>query len=60
MRKQRRFPIAFRRQVVEELLSSSSRPAQSCRCYNISSGLLYQWLSRGNQSPSAARSQSQS
>jgi transposase len=43
MRKQRRFSVEFKRQVVEELLSGTSRPAQLCRRYDISSGLLYHW-----------------
>ncbi|MBI4302860.1 MAG: transposase [Chloroflexi bacterium] len=29
--------------MVEELLSSESRPAQLCRRHNISSSLLYHW-----------------
>jgi transposase len=33
----------FKRQVVEELLSGESRPAQLCRRHNISSSLLYHW-----------------
>lgn len=43
MRKQRRFSVEFKRQVVEELLSGTLRPAQLCRRYDISSGLLYHW-----------------
>ena len=43
MRKQRRFSVEFKRQVVEELLSGVSRPAQLCRRHDISSGLLYHW-----------------
>lgn len=43
MRKQRRFSIEFKRQVVEELLSGTLRPAQLCRRYDISSGLLHHW-----------------
>ena len=43
MRNQRSFSLEFRRQVVEELLSSESRPAQLCRRYNISSSVLYHW-----------------
>jgi len=43
MRSQRRFSIEFKRQVIEELLSGESRPAQLCRRYKISSSLLYHW-----------------
>jgi len=43
MRKQRSFGLEFKRQVVEELLSGDSRPAQLCRRYNISPSLLYHW-----------------
>ena len=43
MRNQRSFSLELKRQVVEELLSGESRPAQLCRRYNISSSLLYHW-----------------
>jgi transposase len=43
MKHYRRFTVEFKRQVVEELLSGVSRPAQIIRCHNISSGLLYRW-----------------
>ena len=43
MRNQRSFSIEFKRQVVEELLSGESRPAQFCRRHNISASLLYYW-----------------
>ena len=43
MRNQRSFSLEFKRQVVEELLSGESRPAQLCRRYNITSSVLYQW-----------------
>jgi len=43
MRNQRTFSQEFKRQVVEELLSGESRPAQICRRHNISSSLLYHW-----------------
>ena len=57
MRNQRSFSIEFKRQVVEELMSGESRPAQLCRRYNITSSLLYYWkkqYSRGkfNNDPS--------
>jgi transposase-like protein len=43
MRNQRTYSQEFKRQVVEELLSGASRPAQLCRRHNISSSLLYHW-----------------
>ncbi len=43
MRNQRNFSIEFKRQVIQELLSGESRPAQLCRRYSISSSLLYYW-----------------
>ena len=43
MRNQRTFSQEFKRQVVEELLSGESRPAQLCRRHNISSSLFYHW-----------------
>ena len=43
MRNQRTFSLEFKQQVVEEMLSGESRPAQLCRRYNISSSLLYHW-----------------
>jgi transposase-like protein len=43
MRNQRNFSLEFKRQVIEELLSGESRPAQLCRRYNISSSILYHW-----------------
>ena len=43
MRNQRSFSAEFKRQVIQELLSEESRPAQLCRRYNISSSLLYYW-----------------
>ena len=39
----RGFSLEFKRQVVEELLSGESRPAQLCRRHNISPSLLYHW-----------------
>jgi transposase len=46
MRQQRQFSIEFKRQVVEELISGSSRPAQICRRYNIVPSLLDHWKKR--------------
>ena len=43
MKNQRSFSLELKRQVVEELLSGESRPAQLCRRYNISSSLIYHW-----------------
>jgi transposase len=43
MRNQRTFSQEFKRQVVEELLSGESSPAQLCRRHNITSSLLYHW-----------------
>lgn len=43
MRNLRSYSLDFKRQVVEELLSGESRPAQLCRRHNISSSLLYHW-----------------
>ncbi len=43
MRNQRTFSLEFKRQVVEELLSGESRPAQLCRRYNIGSSVLCHW-----------------
>jgi transposase len=43
MRNQRSFSVEVKRQVIQELLSEESRPAQLCRRYNISSSLLYHW-----------------
>jgi len=58
MRNQRSFSLEFKRQVIEELLSGESGPAQLCRRYNITSSLLYHWkkqYSRGkfNNEPTA-------
>ena len=50
MRKQRSFSPEFRRQVIEELLSGVSSPAQICRRHEISSGLLYYWKKQYGQS----------
>jgi transposase len=43
MRNQRSFSIEFKSQVVHDLLSGESSPAQLCRRYNVSSSLLYHW-----------------
>ena len=43
MRNQRSYSLEFKREVVQELLSGESGPAQLCRRYNIGSSLLYHW-----------------
>jgi len=43
MRKPRTFTAEFKRQVVEEMLSGTTGPAQLCRRHNLSSGLVYHW-----------------
>lgn len=43
MAKPRQFSIELKRRIVEELLSGTTRAAQLCRGYGISSGLLYYW-----------------
>jgi transposase len=58
MKSQRSFSAEFKRQVIEELMSGESRPAQLCRRHSISSSLLYHWkkqYSRGrfNNEPTA-------
>jgi len=50
MKNQRSFSIEFKRQVVEELLSGESCPAQLCRRYNISPSLLYHWKKQYSRS----------
>jgi len=43
MRNQRGFSLEFKPQVVEELMSGESRPAQLCRRYDITASFLYHW-----------------
>ena len=43
MRNIRSYSLEFKRQIVEELLSGESRPAQLCRRHNITSSVLYHW-----------------
>jgi transposase len=43
MKNRRSFSLEFKRQIVEELLSGESSPAQICRRHNIQSSLLYHW-----------------
>jgi transposase len=43
MRSQRSFSLEFKRQIIQELLSGESGPAQLCRRHGISSSLLYHW-----------------
>lgn len=46
MTSRRTFSVAFKRQVVEELLSGSATAAQLSRRHNISSGLIGYWRHR--------------
>lgn len=46
MRAKRTYSIAFKRQVVEELLSGSATMGQLSRRYDISSGLIGHWRDR--------------
>jgi transposase-like protein len=46
MREQRRFSVAFRGQVVEELLSGTTSLAQLSRRHNVSGGLIVYWKKR--------------
>ena len=43
MRNKRSFSLEFKRQVVEELMSGESHPAQLCRRCDITSSVLYHW-----------------
>ena len=43
MRNKRTFSLEFKRQIVEELLSGESSPAQLCRRHTIAPSLLYHW-----------------
>lgn len=43
MKHRRSFAIELKRQIIEELLSGVSTPAQLIRRHEISSGLLYHW-----------------
>jgi transposase len=46
MRERRRFTVAFKRQVVEELLSRSVSLGQLSRRLDVSSGLILYWKKR--------------
>jgi len=46
MRERRKFTVAFKRQVVEELLSRSSTLGQLSRRLDVSSGLVLHWKKR--------------
>jgi len=41
--KRRRFTPEFKRSIIEQLLSESASPAELCRRFNVSSGLLFTW-----------------
>ena len=43
MKKKRSFTKEFKGLLVEEFLAGQTGPAQLCRKYEISSGLLYHW-----------------
>jgi len=43
MKEKRNFTPEFKRQVIEELLSGTSRPSQLCRRHKIGISLLYHW-----------------
>jgi len=49
MRSRRNFSLEFKRQVVQELLSGESSPAQLCRRHNIGPSLLYHWKRQYNR-----------
>ena len=58
MNPKRKFSMELKRQVLEQMLSGTSSPAQLCRQYEISASLLYHWkrqYSRGRygQEPTA-------
>lgn len=46
MKAKRNYSVAFKRQVVEELLSGSATTGQLSRRYEISSGLIGDWKNR--------------
>jgi transposase len=46
MRERRKFSVAFKRQVVEELLSKASTLGQLSRRLDVSSGLILYWKKR--------------
>ena len=46
MRERRKFTVAFKRQVVEELLSRASTLGQVSRRLDVSSGLVLHWKKR--------------
>jgi transposase-like protein len=41
--RRRRFTPEFKRSIIEQLLSETAGPAELCRRYNVSSGLLFAW-----------------
>jgi transposase len=43
MNQRRGYSTEFKRQIVEELISGASRPAQICRRHTIAPSLLYHW-----------------
>lgn len=43
MRQKRHFSTEFKKQVVEEILSGTTKPTQVCRKYNIAPPVVAQW-----------------
>jgi transposase len=41
--KRRRFTPELKRSIIEQLLGEAAGPAELCRRYNLSSGLLFTW-----------------
>jgi transposase len=48
MKQRRGFSNELKRQIIEELISGASRPAQLCRRYEIAPSLLYHWKKQFN------------
>ena len=48
MKQRRGFSNELKRQIVEELISGASRPAQLCRRHDIAASLLYHWKKQYN------------
>jgi len=48
MKQRRGFSNELKRQIVEELISGTSRPAQLCRRHEIAASLLYHWKKQYN------------
>lgn len=48
MNQRRGYSTEFKREIVEELISGTSRPAQICRRHNIAPSLLCHWKKQYN------------